>query len=151
MTCSIDHIWTCLALFDPIWLYLPLFGPVLHPLLTQFYPFSINPHLSLFSLVWPCFILFGNLWLCLAKLAKAPIRFCNFLGKTKSFIFHLWLEEGIWCRLKILRCSLVVEEHLWFFSLHEMPSLNYKYKFSDFVCLANWPNLIGPFTQFNIV
>ena len=55
---------------------------------------------------------------------KGPIRFCHSKEKTKSLNSDLWLKEGIWRRLKILMCSLVVEEPLWFFSLCEMPFFN---------------------------
>ena len=54
--------------------------------------------------------------------------------KDETITFHLYLKEVIWCRLKILRCSLLVE----------MPSFNYKSNFSDFVFFAEWQNLIGP-------
>ena len=76
---------------------------------------------------------------------EGPIRFCHFQEKTKSWTFYLCLKECIWRRLKIRGCSLVVEEPLWYFSLHVMPSFKYKSNFSDFVFLAEWQNLIGPF------
>ena len=58
---------------------------------------------------------------------------------------HLLLKEGIWRRLKILRCSLVIQKPLWFFSLCQVPSFSFKSRFSNFVFLAEWQNLIGPF------
>ena len=82
---------------------------------------------------------------CSKQSFKGLIRFCHFKEKTKSLTSDLWLKEGIWHRLKILRCSLVVHKPLWFFSLCEMPSFNYKSNFWDFVFLAEWQNLIGPF------
>ena len=46
---------------------------------------------------------------------------------------HLLSKEGTRRRLNILRCSLVAEEPLWFFILHEIPFFDYKSNFSDLI------------------
>ena len=47
------------------------------------------------------------------KTQQRPYQICHFHQKTKSL--KLQLKEGIWQRLTILRCSLVVEEPPWDF------------------------------------
>ena len=37
---------------------------------------------------------------------------CHFLKKTKALKLHLQLKDIIWCRLKILKCLLLVDESL---------------------------------------
>ena len=72
---------------------------------------------------------------------KRPYQILSLSRKDKILI--------IWFLIKgrHLKCLLVIEELLWFFSLCELPSLNYKSNFRDFVFLAEWQNLIGPFIQ----
>ena len=46
------------------------------------------------------------------KPQQRPYQICHFHQKTKSLKLHLQLKEGICQRLKILSCSLVVQEPL---------------------------------------
>ena len=73
---------------------------------------------------------------------KGRIRFCHFQEKTKILELLLQLKEGTRSRLKILRCSLVVKETMWFFSLRRIPSFNLKCNFNYFVFLKEWQSLI---------
>ena len=103
--------YTLYHLMEYCQILLPASSWVLELLYNVFLRKIRNPFNCYTPLPLPCITLCVRNHSCYSK---GPIRFCHFQEKTKSLTSDLWLKEGIWHRLKILRCSLVVDKPLWF-------------------------------------
>ena len=78
---------------------------------------------------------------------KGPIRFCHFVWKTKFLNSDLHLNESISHRLINHMGCIAATKHMRIFSLCQMLHSKSYSSFINFVFLAKWENLKGPFVH----